>query len=141
MIFPQSFENKCTLLKFSKSKKECKTQDKQAKLSSGKVNQPQAKNDSMKSFWHCLYVSNKYLATRFHFIFFISKYCSFTIQTLYSFCFNQQGVFHINGTIILCSTESRSIKCKQWNQHVLPNTFKNITLFSSLTNHEVSSYF
>lgn len=88
MIFPKSFGNKCTLLKLSKSKKEHKTQVKQAKLSSWKVNQTQAKNDSMKSFWHRLYVSNKYLATCFHFIFFISKYCSFTTQTLYSFCFD-----------------------------------------------------
>lgn len=69
MIFPKSFENKCTLLKLSKSEKECKTQFKQAKLSSWKVNQPRAKNDSMKSFWHCLYVSNKYLATFSFYIF------------------------------------------------------------------------
>lgn len=94
----------------------------------------------MKSFWHRLYVSNKYLATCFHFISFISKYCSFTTQTLYSFCFDQQGVFHINSTIILCSAESRSIKCKQWNQHVLLNTFRNTTSFSSPTNLLLQCY-
>lgn len=44
-IFPESFENKFTLLKLSKAKKEHKTQVIQAELNSWKINQPQAKND------------------------------------------------------------------------------------------------
>lgn len=86
MIFPGSFENKCTLLKLFKAKKEHKTQVNQAQLSSWKINQPQDKMTelwySMTSFWQCVSVSNKYLATCFHFIFRFSKYCSFTVQTL-----------------------------------------------------------